>query len=107
MAETNSLLNCRTRKGTGGSNPPFSASGMNIEFIPLLVKRIDQKSTKKKYQSMEPQTKAACGFFYIKIPPSLSLMGAGNVMEGSNTSAHFLSLRTHATIYFDIWTDLI
>ena len=25
MAETNSLLNCRTRKGTGGSNPPFSA----------------------------------------------------------------------------------
>ena len=25
MAETNSLLNCRTRKGTGGSNPPLSA----------------------------------------------------------------------------------
>ena len=25
MAETNSLLNCRIRKGTGGSNPPFSA----------------------------------------------------------------------------------
>ena len=25
MAETSSLLNCRTRKGIGGSNPPLSA----------------------------------------------------------------------------------
>ena len=25
MAETNSLLNCRTGNCTGGSNPPFSA----------------------------------------------------------------------------------
>ena len=26
MAETNSLLNCRTGNGTGGSNPPPSAN---------------------------------------------------------------------------------
>lgn len=25
MAETSSLLNCRTRKGSGGSNPPLTA----------------------------------------------------------------------------------
>ncbi len=34
MAETNSLLNCRTRKGTGGSNPPLSA---RIFWILLFV----------------------------------------------------------------------
>jgi len=30
VAETNSLLNCRTRKGTGGSNPPLSA--INFDY---------------------------------------------------------------------------
>lgn len=34
MAETNSLLNCRTREGTGGSNPPSSAN-----FARLFLKR--------------------------------------------------------------------
>ena len=33
MAETNSLLNCRTRKGTGGSNPPLSANNINTSMI--------------------------------------------------------------------------
>ena len=33
MAETSSLLNCRTRKGTGGSNPPFTAQiELNFEI---------------------------------------------------------------------------
>lgn len=29
VAETSSLLNCRTRKGSGGSNPPLTAKGKN------------------------------------------------------------------------------
>ena len=41
MAETNSLLNCRTRKGTGGSNPPFSAEKeKNLSVQVYLSKQI-------------------------------------------------------------------
>ena len=29
MAETSSLLNCRTRKGSGGSNPPLTAKAIS------------------------------------------------------------------------------
>ena len=32
MAETNSLLNCRTGNRTGGSNPPFSAKQQKTAF---------------------------------------------------------------------------
>lgn len=38
MAETNSLLNCRTGYCTGGSNPPLSANkdkGVNFTFTPF------------------------------------------------------------------------
>ena len=37
MAETNSLLNCRTRKGTGGSNPPLSAKEYEVGYRYLII----------------------------------------------------------------------
>ena len=41
MAETNSLLNCRTGYCTGGSNPPLSAKLMKVvkrsDFFPVFL----------------------------------------------------------------------
>ena len=39
VAETNSLLNCRTGNRTGGSNPPFSANAVNQPFTAFNVKK--------------------------------------------------------------------
>ena len=40
MAETNSLLNCRTGNCTGGSNPPFSAKRCKLlNYSVLQLKR--------------------------------------------------------------------
>ena len=42
MAETTCLLNMRTRKGTGGSNPPLSAQNIRGVAPPLRTTSEDE-----------------------------------------------------------------
>ena len=62
MAETSSLLNCRTRKCTGGSNPPLSAtlkqikdcfSEFKVSGSPSLIESFPLQSAQRRIEELK------------------------------------------------------
>ena len=68
MAETSSLLNCRTGNRSGGSNPPASAVVMNDGRVAQLNRVADYGSAGYRFESCR-------GHFFMA--PSSSGLGRG------------------------------
>ena len=71
VAETSSLLNCRTRKGSGGSNPPLTAKEEKAGQTPgFLFLRRRLKARFQGWESRNKKTYAAHkAFSSLKHPP--------------------------------------
>ena len=96
VAETTSLLNWRTRKGTGGSNPPASAKSQNkkeLSFVDLAL----FKSIKFRWVRLTVRTHAshACNTSSILVPTTTWLSASYKQVRG-----FFIALYLYQSIVF-------
>ncbi|MDP3452503.1 MAG: hypothetical protein Q8R90_06065, partial [Bacteroidales bacterium] len=69
VAETSSLLNCRTRKGSGGSNPPLTAKEEKAQPVRAKQKKEDRLSLLKGGLFFFALSAARqMGFFHFEAP---------------------------------------
>ena len=104
MAETNSLLNCRTGNCTGGSNPPFSAKPTKDRICAVFFLQIgeDGKLACQAYRFVKKMRTllsvslpvlskvpaAACGD-YAEIPLSPQSVESGNTRRRQTINESF------------------